>query len=434
MYLRTRLRSSPSFESPHVSRSTPAARHRDFYRQLDAILRRIDEEEGLESMLTTLLEQIGDQVLGDQTGITSGRLYRRDGEHYVVVRSYGAKGKAILGTKVPASYPAFQTLDRNEVSYVFVNDSNYDSVIEDSLGVGNFAAFRLDPEGQYVAAFGIEHDAVHEEVMLTLNSLRFAILHRLREIGLVGQIREARHIQMSLLPAQAPDFEGFELAGKSIPAEEVGGDVYDFLPDEDSELLGIAIGDASGHGLPAALQARDVVTGLRMGVEKDLKISAVLRRLNRVIHRSGLTSRFVSLFFGEVERGGNLVYVNAGHEPGLLLRATGETELLRSTGIVLGPLAEASYRRELVHIGVGDTLLLYTDGVIERVAPTDQEEFGVDRLESVARESLAASEDFEAVPAAILDAVRDWGGQAPWADDATVVVLRRRARLPGRER
>ena len=83
-------------------------------------------------------------------------------------------------------------------------------------------------------------------------------------------------------------------------------------------MLGLSIGDASGHGLPAALLVRDVVTGMRMGIEKELKVAHVFEKLNRVIHRSRLSSRFVSVFYGELEADGNLVYVNAGHQPPIL--------------------------------------------------------------------------------------------------------------------
>src|SRR5204863_805654 len=124
-------------------------------------------------------------------------------------------------------------------------------------------------------------------------------------------------IQLSLLPNGHPSFGDFDLAAKSLPAQPVGGDVFDFIH-IDRDTLGIAVADSSGHGLPAALQARDVVTGLRMGVERDLKLQRMVEKLNRIIHRSGLVSRFISLIFGELEKNGNFSYINAGHPPGLL--------------------------------------------------------------------------------------------------------------------
>ena len=130
---------------------------------------------------------------------------------------------------------------------------------------------------------------------------------------------------------------------------------------------GFAIGDASGHGLPAALLVRDVVTGLRMGIEKDLKVAYVFGKLNRVIHRSNLSSRFVSVFYGELEAGGNLVYVNAGHPPPLLFsrRAASERAGHRrhrhraAAGGALPPRASPTSSR-------GDVLVLCTDGILER--------------------------------------------------------------------
>jgi sigma-B regulation protein RsbU (phosphoserine phosphatase) len=406
-------------------RSIAALRHKNFYRALEGILRSIDEEQGLESMLTTILAKIGDQVLEVETGIRSGRLYKKDGDEYVVVRSFGARGKKILGTRIPTSYPVLAELSHSKVTYFLSDDAAVDQEFESRIGVGNFAAFYLEPDHRYIAAFGIDDQADVAEATLTINALRYAIARRLRETSLEGQLREVRDIQISLLPAEAPVFEGFEIAGHSIPAEEVGGDIFDFLP-LGPDLLGVAVGDASGHGLPAALQARDVITGLRMGVEKDFKITAVMRRLNHVIHRSGLTSRFVSLFYGEVERTGNFVYVNAGHDPVLLLRSGGSFEELRSTGIVMGPLADAEYGRQLVHVDPGDTLVLYTDGIVERLDAERDEEFGIERLIASVRRGLEERPIAE-VPDAVLEEVRTFGRGSAWQDDVTLVLVHRRS-------
>lgn len=404
--------------------STPvlkAARHRDFYRNLDAILREVGEAQGVESLLKHLLDE-ATKVFEGTVGIVSGRLYRDDGDSFVVVHSIGSRGADILGYRVPRTYPIFADLNRHEVSYFAPDDHRLDVELERSLGVGHFASFFVGLENQYVVSFGYVPTADPEELALTLNTLRYAIDHRLRELSFQDQLKQTRTIQVSLLPAEPPPFEGYELAGHSIPAEEVGGDIFDFIP-IDANLLGVAIGDASGHGLPAALQARDVVIGLRMGVQRDLKITAVARKLNHVIHQSGLTSRFVSVFYGELEQSGNFVYINAGHEPALLLREEGSCAELRSTGIVMGPLADVEFRRELVHLDPGDTLLLYTDGVVERNGA--EGEYGLARLQDHARELLGARTPVQRIPAALLERAFRFGQDLPWADDATVVVVRR---------
>ena len=411
-----------SLSVPHKN---AALRHKTFYRKLDEILRQIDEEEGLESMLTSILSRVAEHVIDEEDSpLNSGRLYRRDGNDYVIVRSFGARGTELLGERVPAAYPIFDHLEASMVNYFFPGDEHYDEELERRLGVGAFAAFYLGRDHGHIAAFGIDEGADLNEVMLTLNALRYAITHRLREISLEGQLREARDIQLSLLPQRFPTFPGYEIAGQSIPAEEVGGDILDLILVAD-DILGLVVGDASGHGLPAALQARDVVTGLRMGVEKDLKITAVMRRLNHVIHRSGLTSRFVSLLFAEIEAEGNLTWANAGHEPGLVLRADGSTDTLRSTGIVMGPLAEAEYGRLMLHLAPDDVLVLYSDGVVERRDPTDTEEFSVSRLEREVREGLGKGLSAAEVCERVLDRVRAFGGGAVLADDVTLLLIRR---------
>jgi len=202
----------------------------------------------------------------------------------------------------------------------------------------------------------------------------------------------------------------------------VGGDVYDAQPVEDG-VISLTVGDASGHGLPAALQVRDVVTGLRMGAVDQHKISTTMQQLNRVIHQSGLVSRFVSLFYGELEETGNLSFVNGGHCPPLLFAADGRVFELPSNGPVLGPLPEAVYKRSFANIRPGEVLVMYSDGLIERERAED-EQFGTEGLIALVQ-GLADASAADIVDA-LLEAVRDFGDDAPWADDVTVFVVRRK--------
>jgi sigma-B regulation protein RsbU (phosphoserine phosphatase) len=227
-------------------------------------------------------------------------------------------------------------------------------------------------------------------------------------------------------------FPGYDIAFRSVATEEVGGDFYDFH-DLGDEVYGLAIGDASGHGLPAALVVRDVVTGLRMGIEKDLKIAHVFAKLNRVIHRSRLSSRFVSVFYAELEADGNIVYVNAGHPPPILFFRSrrpgqpGDRELSVG-GTVVGPLPEVRFRRGFARMHPGEVLVLCTDGILERPDHAG-DFFGSDRLRDlvVARQQESAQEILDR----LFDAVKTHGGGLPWEDDATVVVVRRREDAEG---
>jgi sigma-B regulation protein RsbU (phosphoserine phosphatase) len=221
----------------------------------------------------------------------------------------------------------------------------------------------------------------------------------------------------------------FDIAARSEPAEIVGGDFYDIIPTSE-QIVGIAIADASGHGLPAALQVRDVYTGLRMGVARDFKIVKTVERLNRIIHESRLTSKFVSLFYGELEASGNFIYVNAGHNPPILVRER-ESILLRQTGMVLGPSRDAAYSRGFVTLDIGDVLVLYTDGIVEAVDGRDQE-FGIDRLKRVVAQNRDRTAD--EIVAAILQQVSAFTRGAVAQDDRTLLVIRRGSAPPPEKR
>lgn len=286
---------------------------------------------------------------------------------------------------------------------------------------GQAAALLIDGSGarQLVLLF-FDQSLDTEELEFVVGAVHATLTTRLLKERLGRSMQEAAEIQASLLPAAAPYMPGFELAGASIPAEEVGGDFFDYLP-LDSETLGLAVGDASGHGLPAALLVRDVVVGLRMGMGREARAGRVLERLNGVIHASTLSSHFVSLVYLELERGGLVEYWNAGHEPPLLFDGQG-SRLLHSREPVLGPLSDPRFRRRFAHLDRGATLVLYTDGIVER-RHADGEVFGAERLTQV----VGASLDLPAqrIIERVFAASEDFGGGAPWEDDATVVVLRR---------
>lgn len=282
------------------------------------------------------------------------------------------------------------------------------------------------PRGPHVLAFALAPGADPERVELVVNTLHAVLAARLARDSLASALRQAAEIQQSLLPERAPAFAGYDLAVRAVAAEEVGGDLHDFLA-LDEDTLGLAVGDASGHGLPAALLVRDVVVGLRMGMEKDLRPEHALARLNRVIHGATLSSTFVSLFYAELERNGNLFYFNAGHEPPLLFAGgpagqSAPASALPGGDVVLGPLEHARFKRHFAHVDHGATLAVYSDGLVERCDPAG-ELFGVARLERTVREALGRPS--HEVVARVFAAASAFGAERPWDDDATLLVLRR---------
>jgi sigma-B regulation protein RsbU (phosphoserine phosphatase) len=264
-----------------------------------------------------------------------------------------------------------------------------------------------------------------ERVDFALNVLRAALGLHLLEERVRLSFRQVAEIQESLLREAAPQVPGFDVAYKSIPVEEVGGDFCDVVH-LGEDLVGFAIGDASGHGLPAALLVRDVVTGLRMGIEKDLKVAYVFTKLNRVIHRSNLSSRFISVFYGELEADGNFIYVNAGHYPPILFfkdpPGPQQQMELATGGTVIGPLPEAEFRRGFARVRPGEVLVLCTDGILER-RDGKGEFFGTEGLSAVVRQHMEASAQ-EILDRAFETTVA-FGEGRPFDDDATLVVVKR---------
>ncbi len=404
--------------------------HKKFYRALEHLLRDIDASTDDETMLRTVIGQLVEDDDGSPFGIASGRLYRERSLEFVLIASVGEYGESIEGRVVPKDYAGVRHLMERRLWITRPDSPGYDPDLESQLTHLNNASILVGQSPSYIISFGVEHED-QDELLVMLEAIRAAIGLKLRQNALEGQLRQAQAIQASLLPQHMPELAGFEIAARSVPAEEVGGDVYDLQP-LDQGMLGLMVADASGHGLPAALQARDAVIGMRMGQSHNEKITAQIERLNRVVHQTILSSRFITLFYAEIEDTGNITYVNAGHCPPLLMTPAGEPFQLQTSGPVLGPLPDAVYRRCYMTLRPGELLVLFTDGVLERPAPGEEGddehepvEFGQENLIAVVREHR--QETAAEVVEAVLEAVREFGAGAPLEDDVTVVVIRRLA-------
>ncbi|HXV76076.1 MAG TPA: PP2C family protein-serine/threonine phosphatase [Candidatus Polarisedimenticolaceae bacterium] len=393
--------------------------YRQLFGKLEQTLARIERTDDSVTLTSAILERVVEDFR-DDLGLTDGRFYVRRGDRLVLESEFPPSADH-LGYEIPVSYPPVAELFERGFVLHEPDDPGVDSQIEDPLGVRTFAAIQVGPVRQQVLAFGLRDRSDREHVIYMLNTIRHAVNLKLRQQHLEDRVAEAREIQLSLLPSAAPRFHDYDVHGATRTAEEVGGDLYDFLP-VSSRSLGIAIADSAGHGLPAALQARDAIIGLRMGVEERLRLTATIEKLNRVVSQSALITRFITLFYGEVEPNGNLVYCNAGHPPPLLLR-DGRISELREGGLLLGPNPDARYERGYTMMAPGSVLLLYTDGISEATG-RDGTMFGTKRLRALLRSRDWGSAR-ELVEAAFAE-VRAFSAVDPPADDQTVVAVVRR--------
>jgi serine phosphatase RsbU (regulator of sigma subunit) len=365
----------------------------------------------------------------NELGILGGRLYLRQDNLYMLERGFGRSKKAPTGLTVPADYGPIVRAEEDGIVLMDLSDPSVNPEFEQKIGVTRFAAVSFGEE-KYLLSFDVHPRVKEEDLLLALGIIRTVLDSKVRTGHLEGLLQDARRIQMSILPRHVPQVGDFDIFGISNPAEIVGGDFYDFLPL--GESFGAAIADASGHGLLAALLVRDIYVGLRMGIGNDMKIARTIERLNRIFSKSRLTTKFVSLFYGEFDSNGDIVYVNAGHPSPLLLHAAhGGFSEMPSTGMVLGPMPDAVYGRRATHMDPGDVVVLYTDGVTE-AHDAKGREYGPSRLKRLVSEArrLPARE----IALRIANAVKSWRGGAAPEDDVTVVVIKRGPKGSGEHR
>lgn len=403
---------------PHLRPQTP----KSLFRRVERTLGAIDQGEDVLGTIRNVAEHMTTNFR-DDLGILGGRIYRLFGDVYELVQGFGTASDAPVGAQVPRAYHAIEVVLDSGLAVMDRDEPDLDPELEAHLGTREHFAAIAVADGDFLISFDLASaPGGHEDLRASLNIVRLAVNQKLRQERFEEILQDARRIQSSILPKRSPRYADLDVAGDSRPTEVVGGDFFDYIP-QTSELFNFAVADASGHGLPAALQVRDVYVGLRMGLTREYKVTRTIERLNAIINRSKMASKFVSLFVAEIEANGSVLYVNAGHVTPFVLHADGEVEYLREGGIVLGPVPDATYRRGFARIHPGDVLVVYTDGITECHHHRSGEEFGLRRLEALVRKhaQLPAAE----IVQLIFRAVSRFAGTATPEDDQTVVVVRR---------
>ncbi|HEV8581157.1 MAG TPA: SpoIIE family protein phosphatase [Thermoanaerobaculia bacterium] len=281
---------------------------------------------------------------------------------------------------------------------------------ESRRGVGPF----LPGDRRTLSLFANQAALALENARLHLQALEKERLER--------EMHLAAEIQRQILPKGAPVVPGYELTGWYRPARQVGGDYYDIFPHPDGRI-GLVLGDVSGKGMPAALMVSTLHSALRLLLDQAPFGPTLLERLNRHIVESSAANKFITMLLAELDpRTGVLHYMNAGHNPGILLRLDGTVEQLGAGGLPLGLLPEALFQSRALTLEPGDLLCIYSDGITEAESP-DEEEFGMGRLIDLLRSErdLPLAELVEAIPGA----VGEFSRGLPQGDDQTLVLLRR---------
>ncbi|HKQ04704.1 MAG TPA: GAF domain-containing SpoIIE family protein phosphatase [Blastocatellia bacterium] len=323
-----------------------------------------------------------------------------------------ARGEIVNNVKSDTRYVKARAETRSEIAAPLIRA---DGAV---IGVINLEADRVDRYSER------DLELLTMFAALTASAVDHTLLYRevVRQRQAESEIELARKVVEGLLPRAFPNHSGLDIYGTTIPVREVGGDYLDVI-DQISDRLGVLVADVSGKGLAAALIMVTFRAYVHATVINELAMRVVMTRISRLVHEATNGDRFITTFYGLIDvENKRLMYINAGHNPPLLLRSDGSSQLLSHGGLPLGVFEEARYSESVAELRSGDVLVLYTDGVVEARNSKD-EMFGLPRLEQLVRanESDRAYDIVQAVTSAVYEYTFDMDGPE---DDLTVMVIK----------
>ena len=237
-----------------------------------------------------------------------------------------------------------------------------------------------------------------------------------QEVGLAAKI------QLDLLPRSNPGLHGYDIFARTIAAQSIGGDYFDFIPMNDGRMA-LCLGDVSGKGLPASLLMANLQATLRGQTLVSHQPSECLLRSNKLLFESTSPEKFATLFYGVIDVKNHLIhYSNAGHDWPFLIGKDNSIQRLKVGGLMIGLIQQASYEDQEVPIQVGDILVIQSDGVSEAMN-SNNVQFGEERLQNLLLEHKDRSA--EEIIDIVIKEVRKHAGAHPQSDDITMMVIKR---------
>jgi len=236
------------------------------------------------------------------------------------------------------------------------------------------------------------------------------------------EMRIAKEIQFNLLPKNIPSIQGYQLAGSTEPAAEVGGDYFDFIPLEETKVA-FCLGDISGKGVPAALLMSNLQASLRSQAKINNTVKDSVAFSNKLLYENTDPERFATLMYGILNPELNeIVFCNAGHNNPFLFSVDGNVKELKTGGLLLGCFPDSVYEEEKISINRNDLIVIFSDGISEAMNE-NEEEYGEERLNEFISNHIAESPD--KIIENILSDVKKFVGKAPQWDDMTLLVIKR---------
>ncbi len=385
----------------------------------------------LDEILNTILDKLGEVIHYDAAGVF---LIDRSTEELapIIHRGFDSDKAHLMSRKSDEGVVGYAVLSEETVPVADVRrDKRYRNARD---ATRSELAIPIAASGRVIGAFDLERDELggftEDEIRLAkaFAGLAGVAIERARLYAeslekrrLDDELNIARSIQQTFLPHENPVVEGYDIAGMNVPSEEVGGDYYDFIPIVKNQL-GIAIGDVIGKGIPAALIMAAFRASLIAEIRNNYAIRTILAKVNSLLEETGEQGRFVTGMYGVLDlKNGVFTFANAGHNPGMLLRADGDVEELKEGGIPLGIRPRVEYEERPVSLCSGDVMLWYTDGVTEAISRTD-ELFGEERLQTIlaARRDRPAAEILRAIHLEI----QQFADPDAAMDDVTMIAVK----------
>jgi len=266
------------------------------------------------------------------------------------------------------------------------------------------------------------HDAIETERLLADPLTRFCLDHLtpLEQRALEQDLELAARIQRELLPKADTRFDGWEIAYHYQPAGAVSGDYCDLIPGDAGEVY-FAVGDVAGKGVAAAMLMSHLSAMLRTLISLGLPLGTLMERASRVFCESTLPTHYATLVCGRASSSGEVEICNAGHPPPLVIRESGITPIA-ATGLPIGMFCSERFSSHVVRLAPGESLLLYSDGLVEAQNAAGAE-YGIERLSALAA-SVNGLQPKEVIGTCLRD-LAGYGGARRAADDLTVMAIRR---------
>jgi len=262
---------------------------------------------------------------------------------------------------------------------------------------------------------------VEEYEKCNLVSMLFMLMQKKIELY-ERELVVAEDIQRNLIPDKVPKINGYDLAAYYHPCKHIGGDYYDFYQISHNRLY-FVVGDVAGHGIPSSLIVSSMQAFIYSQIQEEKSLHALIGNLNEYLIKTLITGRYTTLFIGSLAvNTGALNYINAGHNPPIIVRKNGEIEKLTKGGPLVGMIDGISYISGYTELQDGDLLAIMTDGVVEAMNEKD-EEFSEERFIEIVKNEF--DKPLLGIMLKLFNELRKHCNGVPYADDITLLFLKK---------